>query len=87
MKKIAILLLFLLFVANAWATVTVYYIQVSHNDEFFIINGEKFSAKTYCFNMEKGDPVIFIKGSPFGACVSAEIFNLRTERSCRLWCE
>src|SRR5688572_4723850 len=39
-----------------------YPIEVSHNDEFFIINGEKFEAKTYCFDMEVGDPVIFIDG-------------------------
>lgn len=64
-----------------------YTIEVSHNDELFIINGEKFEAKTYCFNMRKGDRVIFLKGSAFGACASAEILNLRTEKICRVWCE
>jgi hypothetical protein len=64
-----------------------YVIEVSHNDEFFIINGEKFEAKTYCFNMEVGDRVIFISGSPFGACASAEVLNLRTRSVCSLWCE
>jgi hypothetical protein len=64
-----------------------YEIQVSHNDELFIINGEKFVAKTYCFNMQKGDKVIFISGRPSGACVSAELLNLRTDRVCRVWCE
>lgn len=64
-----------------------YEIEVSHNDELFIINGEKFEAKTYCFNMEKGDPVIFLEGSPFGACVSAVIVNLRTREKCEVWCE
>lgn len=39
-----------------------YEIEVSHNDELFIINGEKFEAKTYCFNMEEGDRVIFLDG-------------------------
>ena len=29
---------------------TSYEIEVSHDEEFFIINGEKFEAKTYCFN-------------------------------------
>lgn len=66
---------------------TSYEIEMSHNDELFIINGEKFEAKTYCFNMEVGDRVIFLSGSPFGACVSAEVLNLRTRRTCRLWCE
>src|SRR6476646_10817199 len=39
-----------------------YRVEVSHNDEVFIINGEKFEAQTYCFDMEEGDSVIFIDG-------------------------
>jgi hypothetical protein len=66
---------------------TEYEITVSHNDELFIINDEKYNAKTYCFNMDTGDKVIFIDGSAFGACVSAEVVNLRTGDKCRLWCE
>lgn len=64
-----------------------YEIEVSHNDELFIINGEKFEAQTYCFNMEEGDPVIFLEGSPLGACASAVILNLRTREKCAVWCE
>lgn len=64
-----------------------YEIEVSHNDEFFIINGEKFEAKTYCFDMEEGDPVIFLEGSPYGVCTSAVILNLRTREKCAVWCE
>lgn len=64
-----------------------YEIQVSHNDELFIINSEKYEAKTYCFNMEKGDRVVFIEGSPLGVCVSATLVNLRTNRTCEVWCE
>lgn len=64
-----------------------YIVQVSHNDEFFIINSEKFSAITYCFDLNVGDEVIFTEGQPNGICVSAEILNLRTRRPCRLWCE
>ncbi len=64
-----------------------YEIEVSHNDELFIINGEKYEAQTYCFNMEEGDEVIFIEGDPFGACASATIINLRTKDKCDLWCE
>ncbi|MEI2455001.1 hypothetical protein [Lysobacter firmicutimachus] len=66
---------------------TEYEIEVSHDDELFIINGEKFVAKTYCFDMEEGDRVIFIEGSAYGACASAEILNLRTKRVCEVWCE
>lgn len=64
-----------------------YIIEVSYNDELFIINGEKFKAKTYCFNMEVGDPILFLEGSPLGACVSAVIYNKRTKRECGVWCE
>ena len=64
-----------------------YPIETSHNDELFIINGEKFEAKTYCFNMEEDDEVIFLEGSPMGVCVSATILNLRTREKCEVWCE
>lgn len=64
-----------------------YAIEVSYNDELFIINGEKFKAKTYCFGMEEGDRVIFVEGSPFGACSSAKLINTRNERFCEVWCE
>ena len=64
-----------------------YPVEVSHNDELFIINGEKFEAKTYCFNVEEGDQVIFVEGSAYGACASAEFINLRTGAKCEVWCE
>lgn len=64
-----------------------YEIEVSHNDELFVINGEKFEAQTYCFNMEEGDSVIFLDGSPLGACASATLLNLRTRDKCQVWCE
>lgn len=64
-----------------------YTIQASVDDETFVINGEVFKAKTYCFNMERGDKVIFLSGSPLGACASAELLNLRTEKVCRVWCD
>ncbi|MCB0486655.1 MAG: hypothetical protein KDC47_10705 [Flavobacteriaceae bacterium] len=62
-------------------------IEVSYNDELFIINGEKFKAKTYCFNMKEGDAVIFIEGSALGSCASATLVNLRTKNKCEVWCE
>jgi hypothetical protein len=64
-----------------------YVIEVAHNDEIFIINGEKYEAKTYCIGWEKSDRVIFLEGSAFGACASAELYNLRTEEKCSCWCE
>ena len=77
----------LLIVASTVSAATEYEIEVSHNDEIFIINGEKYEAKTYCFNMEEGDRVIFLDGSPYGACASAKILNLRTKNVCEVWCE
>jgi len=77
----------LLIVASTVSAATEYEIEVSHNDELFIINGEKYEAKTYCFNMEEGDRVIFLEGSPYGACASAKILNLRTKKACEVWCE
>ena len=64
-----------------------YEIEVSHNDELFVINGEKFEAKSYCFNMDEGDRVIFIEGSALGVCASATLLNLRTKQKCEVWCE
>lgn len=63
-----------------------YTVQVSHNDEFFVINDEEFTSKTYCFDLNVGDEVIFTEEQPNGICVSTEILNMRTLKSCRLWC-
>lgn len=82
-----LLLLPLLLISTIIFAATTYRIEVSHNDELFIINGEKFEAKTYCFNMEEGDKVIFLKGSPYGACTSATLLNTRTKKTCEVWCE
>ena len=72
---------------GAFAATNSYEITVSNNDELFIINGEKFEAKTYCFNMNVGDKVIFLEGSPLGACASAELLNLHTNKRCKVWCQ
>ncbi len=64
-----------------------YKIEVAHNDEFFIINGEKFESRTYCLGWEEGDEVLFLEGSPLGVCTSAELLNLRTREKCDVWCE
>ena len=65
----------------------IYLIETSHNDEFFIINGEKFEAQAFCFDMEEDDEVVFLDGSPLGVCTSATLLNLRTRDTCEVWCE
>lgn len=64
-----------------------YEIEMAHDDEIFIINGEKFEAQTYCIGWEEGDQVVFLEGNPLGVCTSAELLNLRTRQKCDLWCE
>lgn len=86
-KNIVLVLIILLGAALSAIAATEYEIEVSHNDELFIINGETFEAKTYCFDMQEGDRVIFLEGSAYGACATAEILNLRTKERCEVWCE
>ena len=64
-----------------------YQIEFAHNDEVFVINGETFEAKTYCLGWNVGDSVVFIDGSPNGACASAELFNVNRKETCQVWCE
>lgn len=64
-----------------------YVIEAAANDETFVINGEVFKAQTYCFGFEKGDRVTFLSGSRFGACATATILNLRSGKTCKVWCE
>ena len=80
------LLLSLLFSAPCFGA-SEYEIQKTVNDETFIINGNVFKAKTYCFNVNDGDRVIFIKGSAYGSCASASFVNLRSKKVCEVWCE
>ena len=81
---ITILLFFFAFPALAAQE---YYIQIAHDDDFFLINNEKFSAKTYCFNFNEGDRVIFIEGEPNGICASATFYDFNNRESCEVWCE
>ena len=64
-----------------------YEIEVAHNDELFIINGEKYEAQTYCLGWETGESVIFLEGSEYGACASAKLFNVNRDEICDVWCE
>jgi hypothetical protein len=64
---------------------TEYEIQAAVNDEKFVIDGERYEAKTYCLEWEQGDQVLFVEGTP-GACVSAVLFNKRRRQRCEVWC-
>ncbi len=64
-----------------------YLVEAAVNDETFVINGQTFKAKTYCFGLNKGDKVSFLEGSPSGVCVSAKLHNLRNDKICEVWCE
>ena len=64
-----------------------YPIEVAHNDELFIINGEKYEAMTYCLGWEQGEHVLFIEGSAYGACASAKLLNIERGEVCEVWCE
>ena len=66
---------------------TYYEIEVAHNDELFIINGEKFEAQTYCLGWEEGEYVIFLEGSEYGACAFAKLYNISRDSTCDVWCE
>ena len=86
MKKIFLMLFFCLITPTPSKSATTYTIDVSYNEELFIIDGEKFEAKYYCVGFEEGDEVIFIEGSPY-SCAHAKILNLRNRRICEVWCE
>lgn len=64
-----------------------YLIEVAHNDELFIINGEKYEAKTYCLGWNEGEEIIFLEGSALGVCVSAKLLNVGRQEVCEVWCE
>jgi len=64
-----------------------YEIEAAVNDEHFVINGEKFDAKTYCMGWEEGDMVIFVDGSAMGVCVAATLYNVTRRETCEVWCE
>ena len=64
-----------------------YVIEFAHNDELFIINGERYEAKVYCLGWDQGQRVIFLEGSAYGACVSAKLYNLDRSEDCDVWCE
>jgi ribosomal protein S17 len=86
MIKFILILILVSLAVNSYALET-YEIEHNIDDEVFVINDEKFEAKTYCFNMNEGDEVIFIEGNPNGTCVSAEIYDVTSGKKCEVWCE
>ena len=64
-----------------------YPIEMAYNDEKFIINGEMLEAKSYCMRWDVGDSIIFLAGSAYGACASAELYNVTCSEECSVWCE
>ena len=64
-----------------------YVVQQAIADEFFVINDNRYRARTYCFNLDVGDQVLFTDGSPYGACSSASVVILKNRDRCDLWCE
>ena len=71
---------------SATAPASSYVVQASAKDQLFIISGEGYEAKTSCLDVNVGDRVRFVEGSPLGACDSATFLNLRTNRLCEVWC-
>ncbi len=63
-----------------------YKVESSANDEFLIINGVNFAAKSFCHDFQLGDEVVFMSGDPDGSCTEALIVNLRTNQTCNTWC-
>lgn len=83
----ALALLAALSLCPAARALEAYEIEAEHNDEIFIINGEKFKAMTFCLGWYAGQHVVFLEGSPLGACASAELYNIERREKCRVWCE
>lgn len=81
------LVLIILSLSYSCLAADVYYVEHSIDDEVFIINSSVYKAQTYCFNINKGDRVIFVEGSAYGACFSAEFIDLDSEEKCSVWCE
>ena len=86
-KTILFCVLLLVLFSNVSFSALEYEVEKSINDEKFIINGEVYEAKTYCFNIDDGDKVIFTEGSAYGACASAEFIVVKTGNKCEVWCE
>lgn len=60
---------------------------VSDNYETLVIDGSVFEAFMGCYGFMAGDEVIFVDGRrPYG-CLTANIINLRTGKTCKADCK
>jgi hypothetical protein len=63
-------------------------VLAAHSDQWFAIStrwgNQLFEARTYCYDVVKGDGARF--ASSTGTCVSNTFVDLRTNRSCDVWC-
>lgn len=64
----------------------IYTIQERIGDDRLRINGVLFQMHSPCPDLQAEDPVMFLEGSPYGSCVTAQILNLRNKRHCSLQC-
>lgn len=55
------------------------------DDEHFVVLNKVFEAKTYCFDWQQGDRIMFVDRNP-DACVDAVIYNQRIKETCEVWC-
>lgn len=72
---------------TAGNTTPAYPVQKIIENEVFIINGYRYEAMTVCEGIDEGDWVVFLQGSPYGACSSAVIQSLHNGAKCSLWCD
>lgn len=86
-KSILLAIAFIVYASSTLFAADVYVIEAAHDDDVFIINGEKFEAQTFCLGWDEGERVIFLDGSPFGACASATLYNVDKKEKCDVWCE
>jgi hypothetical protein len=89
MKKTYALIIAFLLASNAYADNDVYAIESSVDVDGgnLLVNGVEFAAKGFCHDYQFGDSVIFLNGSPEGACTEALLLNLRNNESCDVWCQ
>ena len=65
----------------------IYQVESASNNEYIMINGMSFAAKSDCHEYTFGDQVVFLDGNPDGSCTEATILNLRTNQACSVWCQ
>lgn len=85
MKKLLFFVLLSFVSSNLSARNQQYFIDSNINDQKFLIDGNLYSAKTYCFSMYEGDAVIFLENKDL--CISNTIINLKNGNKCDVWCE